>query len=329
MRYIFRFLLAPFILNKKCHIHFKNLLRRENAMKDKIGFIGVGFMGKPMSLNLLKAGYRIIAYDINPIPLQELKGKNASIATSCKEVAAESDIVITMLPNSKDVEQAILGEAGVAEGVKPGSIVVDMSTIDPSISKKIAETLSKRGVKMLDAPVSGGQMGAEAGTLAIMVGGDEEIYKRCLDIFHVMGKKIYYCGGNGNGEVVKIANNLLAGINAIASTEALAMGVKAGVNLKVLYDVISASSGQNFIMQFYAAVKALKGDFEPGFMADLMYKDLGLAMNLAKEERIPMIMGALAHQTFSLANTKGLGKKDFTILFKMMEDLTNARLRLE
>jgi 3-hydroxyisobutyrate dehydrogenase len=298
-------------------------------MKEKIGFIGVGFMGKPMSLNLLKAGYRLIAYDINPNTLQELQGKKASIATSCKEVAAESNIIITMLPNSKDVEQAILGEVGVVEGVKPESIVVDMSTIDPSISRKIAEALSKKGVKMLDAPVSGGQMGAKAGTLAIMVGGDEEIYKRCLDIFNAMGKKIYYCGGNGNGEVVKIANNLLAGINVVASAEALAMGVKAGVDLRVLFDAISASSGQNFAMQFYAAVKAFKGDFEPGFMADLMYKDLGLAMNLAREERIPMIMGALAHQTFSLANAKGLGKKDFTILFKMMEDLTDVRLRLE
>jgi 2-hydroxy-3-oxopropionate reductase len=147
-------------------------------MKEKIGFIGVGFMGKPMSLNLLKAGYRIIAYDINPKTLQELQEKKASIATSCKEVAAESDIIITMLPNSEDVEQAILGEAGVVEGVKPKSIVIDMSTIDPRISRKIAKALSKKGVKMLDAPVSGGQMGAKAGTLAIMVGGDEENYNR-------------------------------------------------------------------------------------------------------------------------------------------------------
>ena len=298
-------------------------------MKEKIGFIGVGFMGKPMSLNLLKAGYHIIAYDINPINLQELQEKKAIIATSCKEVAEGADIIITMLPNSEDVEQAILGEAGVVEGIKPKSIVIDMSTIDPRISRKIAKALSKKGIKMLDAPVSGGQMGAKAGTLAIMVGGDEENFNRCIDIFNAMGKKTYFCGGNGNGEVVKIANNLLAGINAVASAEALAMGVKSGVDLKVLFNAISASSGQNFVMQIYAAVKALKGDFEPGFMADLMYKDLGLAMNLARETRIPMIMGALAHQTFSLANAKGLGKKDFTILFKMMEDLTDVKLRLE
>lgn len=298
-------------------------------MKEKIGFIGVGFMGKPMSLNLMKAGYRIIAYDINHEPLEELRGKGAAITTSCKEVAAESDFIITMLPNSEDVEQAILGEAGVVEGVKPESIVIDMSTIDPSTSRRIARALSKRGVKMLDAPVSGGQMGAKAGSLAIMVGGDEQIYDRCLDIFNAMGKKIYYCGGNGNGEVVKIANNLLAGINIIASAEALAMAVKAGVDLKVLFDAINASSGQNFVMQVYAAAKAFQGNFEPGFMADLMYKDLGLAMNLAKEVRIPMPMGALAHQTFSLANAKGLGKEDFTILVKMMEDLADVRLRLK
>jgi len=298
-------------------------------MKEKIGFIGVGFMGKPMSLNLMRAGYHLIAYDIDHKPLEELREKGAAITTSCKEVAAESDIIITMLPNSDDVEQAILGGAGVVEGVKPESIVIDMSTIDPSTSRKIARVLSKKGVKMLDAPVSGGQMGAKAGSLAIMVGGDEQIYNKCLDIFNAMGKKIYYCGGNGNGEVVKIANNLLAGINIVASAEALAMGVKAGVDLKVLFEAINASSGQNFIMQSYAAVKAFQGDFEPGFMADLMYKDLGLAMNLAKEVKIPMPMGALAHQTFSLANAKGLGKKDFTILVKMMEDLTDLRLRLK
>jgi 3-hydroxyisobutyrate dehydrogenase len=271
-------------------------------MKEKIGFIGIGFMGKPMSLNLMKAGYAIIAYDINQEPLEELREKGADITSSCKEVAAKSDIIITMLPNSEDVEQAILGKAGVIEGVKPDSIVIDMSTIDPSTTRKIARVLFQKGVKMLDAPVSGGQMGAKAGSLAIMVGGDEEIYHRCLNIFNAMGKKIYYCGGNGNGEVVKIANNLLAGINIVASAEALAMGVKSGVDFKVLFDAINASSGQNFVMQFYAAVKAFQGDFEPGFMADLMYKDLGLAMNLAREVKIPMPVGALAHQTFSLAN---------------------------
>ena len=298
-------------------------------MKEKIGFIGVGVMGKPMSLNLIKAGYRMVVYDVNHKPLEELQGEGATIVKSSKEVSAEADIIITSLPKSEDVEKVILGEAGVIEGIKPESIVIDMSTTDPSVSRKIARVLSKKGIKMLDAPVSGGQIGAEAGTLAIMVGGDEECYNRCLDIFNAMGKKIYYCGGNGNGQVVKITNNLLAGINIVASAEALAMGVKAGVDLKVLFDAISASSGQNFIMQFYATAKAFRGDFEPGFMADLMYKDLGLAMKLAKEERIPLPMGALAHQTFSLANAKGLGKKDFTILVKMMEDLTDVSLRLE
>jgi 3-hydroxyisobutyrate dehydrogenase len=298
-------------------------------MKEKIGFIGVGIMGKPMSLNLINAGYPVTVYDIDPNPLEELKKSGADVAVSGKEVAEKTDIIITMLPDSGLVEEAILGDKGVIEGVKPGAIVIDMSTIDPTTSREVAKVLLKKEVKMLDAPVSGGQVGAQAGTLSIMVGGDQEIYNRCLDLFKVMGEKIYYCGGNGNGEVVKATNNLLVGIIMTANSEALAMGVKAGVDFKVLYDVINASTGQNFIMQFWAAGKAFKGDWEPGFMADLMYKDLGIAMTLAKEEGVPVPLGALAHQTYSAVKAKGLGKKDLTILTKVMEDLINVKLRLE
>ena len=296
-------------------------------MKERIGFIGIGTMGKPMALNLIKAGYRLIAYDINPKPLEELKDKGVSIGQSSKDVASQSDIIITMLPNSDDVQKAILGENGVIEGAKRSSIVIDMSTIDPSVSRTIAKVLLEKNIKMLDAPVSGAQMGAEAGTLTIMVGGDEDIFHKCSDIFKAMGKNIYYCGSNGSGGIVKIVNNLMAGIIATASTEALALGVKAGVNFKTLYDVISASSGQNWVMQVQFAAKAFKGDFEPGFMAQLARKDLGLAMNLAKEEGVPLLLGGLVYQIHSHIVASGLGKKDASIQVKMIEDLLNIKLR--
>ena len=292
-----------------------------------IGFIGIGTMGKPMSLNLIKAGYPLIAYDITPKSLEELKEKGAAIGHSSKEVASQSNIIITMLPNSEDVEKAVLGENGVIEGVKSNSILIDMSTIDPGISRKVAQILLSKKIKMLDAPVSGGQPRAETGTLSIMVGGDEDIFHECEDIFKAMGKNIFYCGRNGNGEVVKIVNNLLTGTAAIISAEALAMGVKAGVDFKVLFDVISVSTGQNDFIKAACPAKAFKGDFEPGFMVDLMYKDLGLAMTLAKEQGVPLVMGGLSHQTFSHLKASGLGKKDWSITVKMFEDLLNIKLR--
>jgi 3-hydroxyisobutyrate dehydrogenase len=296
-------------------------------MEEKIGFIGVGTMGKPMALNLMKAGYRLMAYDINPKPLEELKGKGISIGQSNKDVAHQSDIIITMLPNSDDVEKAILGENGVIEGAKSNSIVIDMSTIDPSVSRKIAKVLSEKKIKVLDAPVSGAQMGAEAGTLTIMVGGDEDIFHQCSDIFKSMGKNIFYCGSNGSGGIVKIVNNLMAATISTVSTEALALGVKAGVKLKTLYDVISVSSGQSWVMQVQLPAKAFKGDFEPGFMAQLARKDLGLAMNLGKEEGVPLLLGGLAYQIHSHIVASGLGKKDASIQVKMIEDLLNIKLR--
>lgn len=297
-------------------------------MEKFVGFIGTGTMGKPMALNLIKAGYRLVVYDINPAAMSELKAKGALEGKSCKDVANRTDTLITMLPNSADVEKAILGEEGIIEGVKPNAIVIDMSTIDPSVSRRMATILSQKKVSMLDAPVSGGQMGAVAGTLAIMVGGEEEIFKKCLPVLEAMGKKFFYCGPNGNGVIVKIVNQLLAGIHLASNAEALSLGVKAGVDFKILFEVINSSTGQNWMMQNYCAAKGFRGDFEPGFMAELMYKDLGLAMNLAKEEKVPLYIGALGHQIYSHIITAGLGKKDSSVTIKILEDLTQVKLRL-
>jgi len=176
--------------------------------------------------------------------------------------------------------------------------------------------------------VSGGQKGAEAATLAIMVGGEEEVFRRCLPILKAMGKNVYYCGAGGNGEIVKVINNLMAGIFRVASAEALSLGVKAGVPLKILYDVINESSGQSRSVQVFAAAKPFKGDYEPGFAAELMHKDLGLALNLGKEELVPLPLGALSHQIFTHLLTLGLGRKDTGVIFKVMEDLLGIQMRL-
>ncbi|OPY74814.1 MAG: 2-(hydroxymethyl)glutarate dehydrogenase [Syntrophorhabdus sp. PtaU1.Bin058] len=297
-------------------------------MKKVIGFVGVGTMGKPMAFNLIKAGHQLVVYDINPKPLEELKQGGATVAKSGAEAASGAEIVITMLPKSEHVEAAILGGQGVIEGVKPGTVVIDMSTIDPSVSKRIAGILDSKGVKMLDAPVTGGETGAQAGTLTIIVGGNEDVYKQCLDIFNAMGKNVFYCGPNGNGEIVKLINNLFGGIHAMSTAEALALGVKAGVDFKVLYDVICAGTGATNFMKMYCAIKAFKGDFEPGFMAELMHKDLGLAVTLAKEKEVPLLIGALTYQMFTRLMAEGLGKKDFSITIKTFEDLLDIKMKL-
>jgi len=296
-------------------------------MKERIGVIGVGVMGKPMALNLLKAGYPLTVFDLNSSPLKELQAKGAAIGQSSKEVASQAQVVITMLPNSGDVEKVILKENGVLEGLKSNSIVIDMSTIDPSVSRSIAKTLAGKNMKMLDAPVSGGQKGAEEGTLTIMVGGDKDVFEACSPIFKAMGQNIFYCGPNGTGEIVKIVNNLLAATNRAVSAEGLALGVKAGADFKVLYDVICTSTGQSRSLQFTSAGKPFKGDYEPGFAAELMHKDLGLAMNLAKEEKVPVPLGAISHQIYNYLLASGLGKKDTGIVFKVYEDLLKVKLR--
>ena len=298
-------------------------------MKQKIGFIGVGTMGKPMVANLLKSGYPVVVYDINPKPMEELREKGAEIAKSSKEIAELSEVVVTMLPKSEHVEDVVLGPNGVLEGVRKGALVIDMSTIDPAVTRKTARALLQKSVEMLDAPVTGGETGAQGGTLTIMVGGKEDVYRQCLDIFKAMGKNIFYCGPIGNGEIVKLVNNFFGGVHAVSTAEALSLGVKAGVDFKVLCDVIGEGTGSTGFMKYHCPNKAFKGDYEPGFMTELMQKDLGLVVNLGKETGVPLLMGGLAFQMFTLATASGLGKKDFSVLVKMFEDLLDIRMKLE
>lgn len=298
-------------------------------MKQRVGFIGVGTMGKPMATNLLKNGYPVIVYDINPKPVEELTGKGAETARSSKEIAQSSEVVITMLPKSEHVEAVILGPDGVLEGTHRGALVIDMSTIGPASTRKIAQALAEKGVEMLDAPVTGGDTGAQAATLTIMVGGKEDVYRESLDILKTMGKNIFYCGHSGNGEIVKLVNNFFGGVHAISTAEALSLGVKAGVDFKVLCDVIGEGTGATGFMKYHCPNKAFKGDYEPGFMTELMQKDLGLVVNLGQETGVPLLMGGLAFQMFTLATASGLGKRDFSVVVKMFEDMLKVKLKLQ
>jgi 3-hydroxyisobutyrate dehydrogenase len=298
-------------------------------MEKKIGFIGLGVMGKPMAKNLMKAGYSLCVYDIVQEPVKELVAAGAKTARSAREVGEKSDIVISIVPSSREVQEVYLNEDGVLAGIKAGRIVIDMSTIDPIVSQEVAAAAQKKNVDMLDAPVSGGQGGAIEGTLTIMVGGKEEIFKQCKDIFAAMGKNIYYCGPIGSGETSKIVNNMILAICMQATCEGMILGTKAGVQPKTLFEIISKSSGQNWALNTYMPKKAFKGDFEPGFMVDLMYKDLGLAQNLASACKVPILLGAEVRQVFEIARVAGKGRKDFSAILTTLEEIVGVQARFE
>jgi len=295
---------------------------------EKIGFIGLGVMGKPMAMNLLKAGYSLCVHDVVLGPVKEVVAAGATEGKSAKDVGEKAELVITVLPTSVEVKEVYLGDKGVLAGLKEGGLIIDMSTIEPMVSQHIAGIAGKKQIEMLDAPVSGGQAGAMAGTLSIMVGGKEGIFKETKKIFEAMGQNIFYCGPIGSGEVVKIANNLVLAINMQAACEGMILGVKAGVKPQVLLDVMTKSSAQNWALSTYMPNKAFKGDFEPGFMVDLMYKDLGLAQNLSGAYNVPILLGAQCHQVFEQARARGIGKKDFSAILTLLEELTGVKARL-
>ena len=287
-------------------------------MGQRIGFIGVGTMGKPMASNLIKAGHQLTVYDINPQPVEELAGLGAEPAGSAAAAAAASEVTIAMLPSSPHVEAAVLGPGGVLEGLKPGRTLIDMSTIDPLVTRKVAQAAAERGIKMLDAPVSGSLPKATDGTLTIMVGGPKEVFEECLPILRCMGENIFHVGEIGMGETVKLCNNLIAAISQIAVSEAFAIGVAAGADPKVLHQVISRSSGDCWVIRTRPPYPGLVEDapvdqgWAPGFMTDLMLKDVGLALSLARGVGATSLLGAIAQQLYGAASAAGHGREDFS-----------------
>ena len=290
-----------------------------------VGFIGTGTMGQPMVANLIKKGFGVLAYDAVPAALAAAAKLGATGAASTAEVVRRSDLVVTMLPSSSHVESVYLGQGGVLEGAAPGKLCVDMSTIDPAVSRRVSAALAGRQVRFLDAPVSGGVPGAVDGTLAIMVGGDARDLEEARPVLAAMGANLIHVGGVGSGEAAKICNNLIAGVAAVAVSEAFRIAEGFGVDPKVLTDVISKSSGNTWVMQQAHPVPGLVAraassrDYAPGFMTDLMAKDLGLAVNAARELRVPAVVAAAAQQVLRLASSHGLGRKDFTAVYTFLK----------
>jgi 3-hydroxyisobutyrate dehydrogenase len=290
-----------------------------------IGFIGTGTMGQPMVRNLIKAGHAVLAYDIVPVALEAASRLGAATATSAADVATKSDLVITMLPSSSHVETAYIGSGGVLEGAPPGRLCVDMSTIDPAVSQRVAAIAATRGIRFLDAPVSGAVPKAVEGTLTIMVGGDAKDLEEARPVLAALGANIIHVGPVGSGEVAKLCNNLIAGVAMVAVSEAFRIAEGFGVDPKILTDVISKSSGNTWAMEHGHPVPgmvptaAANRDYAPGFMTDLMAKDLGLAVSAARQLRVPVFVAPVAQQLLRLASSSGLGRKDFSAVYTFLK----------
>ena len=291
----------------------------------KIGFIGTGTMGQPMLANLVKKRFAVTAFDLVPAALEAAVRLGAERAGSAGEAAANCELVITMLPSSANVEAVYLGSGGIAEIAARGRLCVDMSTIDPGTSQRVAARLKERGIRFLDAPVSGGVGGATAGTLAIMVGGDAGDLEEARPALAAMGSNIIHVGDVGAGEVAKLCNNLISGSALIAVAEAFRIAEAFGVDPQILSSVIAKSSGATWVMEHMHPVPGIvdsaasSRQYAPGFMTDLMAKDLALAVNAAREKRVPVVVAPAAQQLYRLASSHGLGREDFSAVYKFLK----------
>ena len=288
-----------------------------------IGFIGLGHMGAPMARNLLKAGHALVVYDVVQRNVDALKAAGAVAAPSAARAADQAELVITMLPSSPHVKTVYLGNEGVLAGVAAGVTLIDSSTIDPHTAREVAAQAAQHGNAMADAPVSGGTGGAEAGTLTFMVGGDADVFRKITPVLRHMGKNIVHCGESGTGQVAKICNNLLLGITMIGVSEAMNLGSALGIDAKVLAGIINTSSGRCWSSDTYNPypgvmenVPAARG-YTGGFGADLMLKDLGLAVDAAKLSKQPVVLGALAQQLYQMFSAQGAGGQDFSAIINL------------
>ena len=295
-------------------------------MKPKIGFIGLGIMGKHMSSHLIDAGYEVSVYDIRPGAVEELSAKGAIACKNCSEAAANVDVVISMVPDSPDVEKVALGESGILESAREGLIYIDMSTIAPGTAVKVAEVLTEKGVRCLDAPVSGGETGAKNAALSIMVGGPKDLFDEMMPIFETMGKTITLCGSNGAGQTVKACNQIQVALNFIGMAEAFVLGAKAGVDPAIILKVLSGGYAQTRVMDVRGP-KIVKGEFEPGFKSKFHYKDLNIIMDTAKSLNVPLPATAVAHELFCALLASGRGDLDHSAVINIIEDLAKIEAR--
>ena len=295
-------------------------------MTDHVGFIGLGIMGRPMARHLLRAGYPLTVWNRSRPGIEELVRDGASPGSSPEDVARQSDVLITMVTDSQDVEKVALGPKGIIEGGRPRLIHIDMSTISPTVTRRIASRLAEKGIEMLDAPVSGGDTGAQAGTLSIMVGGKEETFQRCRPIFEVLGRTIVYCGPNGAGQTVKLSNQIVVALNNLAMCEALVFATKAGVDTRRMLEAVGAGAASSWAL-LNLAPRILARDFRPGFKVAHQQKDLRLALETAEEQAIPLPGTSLVHQLFAAVEAEGLGAEGTQALVKALEKLAGAEVR--
>lgn len=287
-------------------------------MIERVAFIGLGNMGRHMAARLVSAGFEVHGFDLQDPAVQFIVDRGGLRADTPAEAAKQVDVVITMLPSSPHVEEVICGSDGVLEGIKPGAVIIDMSTIDPRTSQRLARTSQDHGIRMIDAPVSRGQAAAITGDLLIMVGGPAEVLGECRPLLEVLGSTIIHVGESGMGTVAKLVNNMLVGCIIAATTEAFIYGIKSGAPADRLLEVVSQASGSSWILEHLFRGKGLEGDFEPGFFAEHMHKDLGLALLSAKESKVSLLLTAVAGELFSLVGAQGLGKKDAVVLLDVM-----------
>lgn len=292
-----------------------------------VGFIGTGRMGYPMAMNLQKAGHRLVVHDIRPAAAEGLLERGATWADTPRAVAEQSEVVFGSLPRPADVEQVFLGENGLLEGMRPGQAYFDLTTSNPSTSRKLADIAAQRGVYFLDAPVSGGTQGAKDATLAVMVGGDRQIFERYRPLLEVIGKNVFYLGGVGNGNVAKLVNNMISFANRAIAAEGFILGVKAGVDPQLLFNCIRAGTGNSTTIANWDTT-VFRGDFTPTFALELAAKDIGLAVDLARELTVPLRVAPIVQQLIIEALASGLGELNSTALIKPLERAAGVELRV-
>lgn len=289
----------------------------------KIGFIGLGIMGRPMAKNLLKAGHELVVFDFNKKAVADLVSNGAASAETGKELASQCDVVITMVPNSPHVRAAVLGENGVAEGAKPGTVIIDMSSIDPTESRAIGAELEKLGIDMLDAPVSGGEPKAIDGTLSVMVGGKKDLFDKYYDMLMVMAGSVVYVGELGAGNVAKLANQIVVAVNIAAVSEALTFAKKAGTDPELVYQAIRGGLAGSTVMDAKAPMM-LNRNFKPGFRIELHIKDLNNALNAAHNVSSPVPLTGQLMEIMQGLKADGFDKEDHSSIVKYYEKIANT-----
>ena len=295
-------------------------------MAGKVGFIGLGAMGGPMALNLAKAGHKLVVHDIDQGKTAAVRAQGAELAGNAEAVAAAVDRTILIVETTDQAQEVIAGERGIIKGAKPGHIVVCMSTIDPFAARALAEQLKAKGIAMVDAPVSGGTGRAQSGELSVIVGGDKEVVAKCEDLFAAMGNRTFHVGPLGNGLAMKLVNNMLVQVNTVAVAEALVLGVKAGLDPEIIYEVVKVSTGASAAWELRVP-RILKGDYEPGGTIDISYKDQELETAFAKRLGVPVLLANVTQQVYQMARAQGLNKQDGSAVVKIFEQMAGVTVK--